>query len=308
MKNKYYKHSIRKYEDFEDVYETIVSIIMTLIIFFLTTIFLVVYALNYITTFVSCWEKLIILIALAISYSAIATICYCYKRNRRFYFADLPLRTPSGLFIFISCFVSWPFFIISRIRLHKFKRRYEMSNRYRSNLEAGVPLYEMKPAFDKIGLIEYYRRKQQINDDNKSKNPVEVFDKIKSLQGVRQIFIDRRGRLVIAVWIFCKIEEKVYDIGDFRIVIDNNRLRAMCDRRGIDCLLYKDQYEKNDAFRSFGRYMGGRYYLVDKEKRVDEYMKEGNVAEAVELAIMSIEYVNKVNLKISEAFSNNESI
>ena len=202
MKNKQNKRRIRGNDDFEDLCEVFVYIVTIMIIMSLGLGLASISVPNFSIKSILRFEKPIDLALPLILYSLTATICYYVKRDRKFYFADLSLWCFFDRFIFISCFVAWPFFVISRVRFCHFRKRIKMSNKYKANLKDGIPLLKMKPAFDKTGFVEFCCYRWQSKNDKKCKNFIHDFNKIKALQGMRQIFIDPEGRLVIAAWIF----------------------------------------------------------------------------------------------------------
>ncbi len=296
MKNKVKKYAIRKYADYEDLCEVSGFVVAISPIAFMLGIFIIpiLHLFHEITPY-------FLAISIVI-YSLITTIRYCIKRNRKFYFADLSHQGLHGLFIFVSCFIAWPVFVISGIRFLIFKKRIKMRDAYKVSLKEGAPLSKIKPTFDKIGFTEFHYDTLKPYINIKRKDSMLAFAKIKAISDIRQILIDEQGRLTIAAWITCELEGETYDIGDFRIIVNGNHLEALCDRRGNDCLLYSHYplYARN-VFYSDDSY--DKFYLLDKKKVIDSYIKEGNIAEAVRLTIETIRHVNENRLELWKEFS-----
>lgn len=107
------------------------------------------------------------------------------------------------------------------------------------------------------------------------------FAEIKSMRGVRQIYLDDDGDLNVTVRAAYEYEGDVYDIGDCSIVVTDNSLHA-------------------EIYRGNGRghyNNAGEFCFGDRESEIDEYVEHGRIVEALEIAIECIHHINDGDLQ-----------
>ena len=260
-------------------------------------------------------------------FSVVFSVLYWLHYETCFYFADLPFRSFWGWFVLTTCFVIWPFFAVSRILLWRFKR-----HRKDEAMRNAVNLPEIMPLFKRDDFIGFYRdrlpfynrlkcakTKLAKSEDNvrylgerlesiskelreaqiavnrdlaevnalRTQESTEVagrqyeqqaahdFAEIKAMRGVRQIYVDDHNNLIITVRAAYEYTGLAYDAGDFRIQISDSCLTARQTRS------VGNRYSYGESF-CFG---GNR-------DTINDYVAEGRIVEAVELAIESLNHIN----------------
>ncbi len=102
------------------------------------------------------------------------------------------------------------------------------------------------------------------------------FAEIKAMHGVKQIFVDDDGNLVIIARADYDLHGTLYDIGDFMLTLYDDELVVT---------LYSDRNPRI-------HYCLEQFCFGDRAEDIDAYVKAGRIVEAVELAITCINHIN----------------
>lgn len=104
------------------------------------------------------------------------------------------------------------------------------------------------------------------------------FEEIMNMRGVKRIFVDHDGSLIVTVRVSYEYQNALYYIGDFDITI------------------FSDPTFSFQALRTgFGRedYLYGKQFCFgDARKDIEAYLDENRIVEAVELIIESLNHIN----------------
>lgn len=104
------------------------------------------------------------------------------------------------------------------------------------------------------------------------------FEEIMNMRGVKRIFVDHDGSLIVTVRVSYEYQNALYYIGDFDITIFSDpafSFQALRTGSGRENYLYGKQF-------CFG----------DARKDIEAYLDENRIVEAVELIIESLNHIN----------------
>ncbi len=265
-------------------------------------------------------------------FSVLVAAFYWLYRQTCFYFADLPLRSFWGWFVLIAGFVGWPYFIVSRILLWRFKKR---RGDEAEIITARLP--DIKPKWQEKDFIEFYHdmlpfckrlaraRKNLAESENKVKileeklkNDVAALEsaqsymsrnlaKLNALKSMEDTDISIQPYLQRALHDFAEIKAMR---GVKQIYLDDNKnliivVRCVYEHSGLaydagdfeiqisDSCVTACQTRSVDGFYNYGK----NFCFGDSRVVINDYAAEGRLVEAIALAIESLSHINKEDIQ-----------